>query len=219
VFAPVLILAMTEAGRAALLRRLRLANSSYRQPIPLARWLLDFRSSFRLWRWMLLWQITSYPAALAMEQRRLRALHLLAMRYGPGWRTAVPADIAWMLDEGVMLGVALAWVDQLTSPDIKRDMPDMAEPGPPDIVPPDVGNAAGHQPDGLRRASKARERVRQTAGRRNGKTAESQALDIVATEPDITGGELGRRLNLSERHGQRLRNQAMQRLTRHENPA
>jgi Protein of unknown function (DUF2637) len=77
VFAPVLLLAMTEAGRAALLRRLRLADGAYRQPIPLARWVLALRFSFRLWRRMVLWQITSYLAALALEQRRLHAIHRL----------------------------------------------------------------------------------------------------------------------------------------------
>lgn len=219
VFAPVLLLAMTEAGRAALLRRLRVADGHYRQPIPLARWVLALRSSFRLWRRMVLWQITSYPAALALEQRRLHAIHRLATRFGADWRAAVPDDIAWMLDEGVLLDVALARVSELTGPDITPDMPDAAGAEPPDVAQPDPSNVAGHQPNRRRRASKVRARSRRTAGGHDGKTPESQALDIVAAEPDITGGELGRRLNLSERQGQRLRNHAMQRLTRRESPA
>jgi hypothetical protein len=106
---------MTEAARTALLRRLHLTNSSYRQPIPIARWTLALPSAFRLWRRMVLWQITSYPAALEMEQRRLHALHRLATHFGENWRTRVPADITWMLDKGVMLDNALARVDELTA--------------------------------------------------------------------------------------------------------
>ncbi|SRR6266581_1192287 len=149
---------------------------------------------------MVLWQITSYPEALAMEQRRLRALRVLATRFGPNWQVAVPADIGWMLAEGVMLDDALTWVSELTGPNSTPDMPGTTRPEPPDTVAPGIRNAAGHQPVRRRRASKVRARSRQTVGGHNGKTAENQALDIVTAEPGITGGELGRRLNLSERH-------------------
>jgi hypothetical protein len=167
---------------------------------------------------MVLWQITSYPAALAMGQRRLHAMHLLATRFGPGWRAAVPGDIAWMLDEGVLLDAALERVSELTASDITPDTADTAEPAPADIVPPDTQKMAGRPPD-RRRGTEARVRPPRTAAGRNGQTVDAQALDIVSAEPDITGGELGRRLDLSARHGQRLRHQAIRRLARHQSPA
>src|SRR5690606_34605719 len=77
-----------------------------------------------------LWQITSYPRALTAEQRRRRALALLTEHYGRKWKSKAPADVVWMLSDGVMLDEALARVTEITAP--KQDPPEQApEPAPP----------------------------------------------------------------------------------------
>jgi hypothetical protein len=59
VAAPVMLLAMLEAGRAVLLRRIGIAAGTARDRIPCARWLLAPWRTWLVWRRMVLWQITS----------------------------------------------------------------------------------------------------------------------------------------------------------------
>jgi hypothetical protein len=113
---PVLFITFIEAVRHAIRRRAGIAAGTVREGIPLARWLLAPVSTFRLWRRMVLWQITSYPRALTAEQRRRHALALLDAHYGRKWKTRAPADVVWMLADGVMLDQALTRVTELTAP-------------------------------------------------------------------------------------------------------
>ncbi|MBT2206875.1 DUF2637 domain-containing protein [Actinomadura sp. NEAU-AAG7] len=134
---PVLFVTFVEAVRHAIRRRAGIAAGTVREGVPLARWLLAPISTFRMWRRMVLWQITSYPRALTAEQRRRRALALLRDHYGRAWKNKAPADVVWMLSDGVMLDQALARVTELTTP----------TPGPPagtalEEAPP-VGTALG----------------------------------------------------------------------------
>lgn len=62
-----MLLAMIEAGRAVLLRRIGQVRGTLREPIPLARWALAPWRTFLLWRKMSLWQITSYRTAIDTE--------------------------------------------------------------------------------------------------------------------------------------------------------
>ena len=100
--APVMILAVIEAARSVLLRRPP-PGESRRAPIPLARWILAPWPTWKLWRRMVLWEVTSYRAAIDTEQRRLRALYQLRSRYGAAWERQVPDDLVWMLRSGVLL--------------------------------------------------------------------------------------------------------------------
>ncbi|TDC62989.1 DUF2637 domain-containing protein, partial [Actinomadura sp. GC306] len=113
---PILFITFIEAVRHAIRRRAGIAAGTVREGIPVARWLLAPWSTFRLWRRMVLWQITSYPRALTAEQRRRHALALLSEHYGRKWRTRAPADVVWMLTDGVMLDEALTRVTALTTP-------------------------------------------------------------------------------------------------------
>lgn len=61
--APVMLLAMVEAGRAVLLRRTGLS----RDRISSIRWVLSPWRTWSLWRRMVFWHITSYHEALTME--------------------------------------------------------------------------------------------------------------------------------------------------------
>ncbi len=112
--APVMILAVVEATRSVLLRR-PVTSGLRREPIPLARWLLAPWPTWKLWRRMVLWQVTSYRVALETEQRRLRAVFRLRDSYGRDWTSHVPDDLAWMIRAGVMLEDAFSQVATLTS--------------------------------------------------------------------------------------------------------
>lgn len=112
--APVMILAVVEAVRSVLLRR-PIEAGARRDSVLAARWLLAPWATWKLWRRMVLWQITSYRTALDTEQRRLRTRYQLRHRYGPDWPQHVPDDVAWMLRDGVLLDEAFAQVVELTA--------------------------------------------------------------------------------------------------------
>ncbi|MFI0404576.1 DUF2637 domain-containing protein [Actinomadura sp. 3N508] len=186
---PVLFVTFIEAVRHAIRRRAGIAAGTVREGIPVTRWLLAPFSTFRLWRRMVLWQITSYPQALVAEQRRRHALALLDAHYGRKWKSRAPADITWMLRDGVMLDQALDRVTELTTPPPPEPPP---EPAPP------PKKAAPRKPPARRQVP--RQRVPRSVATDN----EARALAIIDAEPDITGAELGRRLDISARQGQRL---------------
>jgi hypothetical protein len=120
--APLILLAMIEAGRTVLLRRIGEVHGTRREPIPLIRWLLAPWRTLLLWRRMALWQITSYRTAIATELQLRRAMTLLRIRYGHRWRRRAPADLVWMLRTGVYVGEACERVGALA------DIDDCAEP-------------------------------------------------------------------------------------------
>ncbi|WP_067798671.1 DUF2637 domain-containing protein [Actinomadura formosensis] len=183
---PVLFITFIEAVRHAIRRRAGIASGTVREGIPVARWLLAPFSTFRLWRRMVLWQITSYPQALTAEQRRRHALALLDGHYGRKWKSKAPADVVWMLKDGVMLDQALTRVTELTTP----------EPPPPEPKAPPKPRKAPQR--------KAPPKKEPAVPRSVATDNEARALSIIDAEPGITGAELGRRLNISARQGQRL---------------
>lgn len=198
---PVLFITFIEAVRHAVRRRAGIAAGTVREGVPVARWLLAPVSTFRLWRRMVLWQITSYPRALTAEQRRRRALALLTEHYGRKWKSKAPADVVWMLSDGVMLDEALARVTEITAPE--QDPP---EQDPPEQAPPEQAP----EPAPPRSGTPRRKAARPQAPRGVATDNEARALAIIHAEPGITGAELGRRLGISSRQGQRL----LSRLTR-----
>jgi hypothetical protein len=111
--APVMVLAMVEAGRTVLLRRLGVKQGTVRDSIPLIRWALAPWRTALLWRRMVLWQITSYRAAVDVELDIRRAMALLRVHYGRGWRRSAPGDVVWMLRTGVAVGEVFARVEEL----------------------------------------------------------------------------------------------------------
>jgi len=112
--APALIVVITEAVRAVLLKRRREIASDR---IPGARWLLAPRQTFAMWKRMKLWNITVYSKAVTMELARLRAIEALADYYKTrDWRALAPGSLVWMLDAGVHMDDALAAVAVLTAP-------------------------------------------------------------------------------------------------------
>jgi hypothetical protein len=122
--APLMLLAMVEAGRTVLLRRMGQEQGSVRDPVPLARWVLAPWRTWLLWRRMVLWQITSYRTAVQIELDLRGAVGLLRMHYGRCWRRRVSADLVWMLRTGTAVEQACARVRALvdgekTEPDVQ----------------------------------------------------------------------------------------------------
>ncbi|WP_339155142.1 DUF2637 domain-containing protein [Actinomadura luteofluorescens] len=195
---PVLFITFIEAVRHAIRRRAGIAAGTVREGVPLARWLLAPFSTFRLWRRMVLWQITSYPHALTAEQRRRHALALLDDHYGRRWRSRAPADVVWMLTDGVMLDQALARVTELTAP---KPEP-VEEPSP--ATAPAPRKPAQKAPPQKASSEPPQEAPSRKAPRGVATDNEARALAILDAEPGITGAELARRLDISSRQGQRL---------------
>ncbi|TCO61879.1 uncharacterized protein DUF2637 [Actinocrispum wychmicini] len=108
--APLMLLAIVEAGRTVLLRRIGQANNTLRDAIPLVRWALAPWRTWLLWRRMVLWQLTSYRQAVDTELELRRVIALLRRRYGRRWRRLAPADVVWLLRAGVHASDACARV-------------------------------------------------------------------------------------------------------------
>lgn len=108
--APLMLLAMVEAGRTVLLRRMGHASGTLRDPVPVVRWVLAPWRTWLLWRRMVLWQVTSYRQAVDTELDLRRAVALLRVRFGRGWRRRAPTDLVWMLRTGVDVRDACARV-------------------------------------------------------------------------------------------------------------
>ena len=104
-------------------RRMIAAEVERRDKIPPARWLLAPLSTFWLWRWMVLWQITSYSLALAREQERRRAIAALRARHGRRWKGAADSSVVWQLVHGIDVEGATEAVRAL----VPAPAPDSAE--------------------------------------------------------------------------------------------
>jgi hypothetical protein len=88
---PLLFITVIEGVRHLIRQATGLANGTRIEPIPIARWLLAPRSSFLLFRHMVLWHITSYRQGLALEYRRRQAIACLRENYGRHlWRRRAP---------------------------------------------------------------------------------------------------------------------------------
>lgn len=221
-FAPAIIVAVTEALRAFLLRRHRDEDE---KGIPFARWMLAPWPTFVLWRRMKLWDIPGYRTAVDMELSRRQAIVKLEMHFGAKWKTAAPADLVWMLRGGVRMTDALTRVAKLTG-SAARVSPQRVSPPPavPQPVPPgtdgDTINEDTRTGSAARRGSgsaapqpaqrKSDSAAPKPRARSEGQTAEQKlgteaaALSIIAEEPNITGSELGRRLGTTPGYGRTL---------------
>ncbi|GAA2731531.1 DUF2637 domain-containing protein [Actinocorallia aurantiaca] len=90
---PVLFITVTEGVRHQIRQRAGLAAGTRREKIPASRWLLAPVSTLLLWRRMVLWQITSYPKGLVLEQERLVAVSRLQQTHGRfRWRWKAPLN-------------------------------------------------------------------------------------------------------------------------------
>lgn len=195
--APVLFVVLVEATYTLLVHR-----DDDGDRIPLARWMLAPASTFRMWRRMKLWRIRSYPDALDLELSRRQAIMKLGGLYaGKDWREAAPEDLVWMLAEGVRMDEALTRVAELTKPPEPEVQASVHTRGSR------VTKRKGSGVTGKRGSA-----VTKPAGSPlpadppDDMDTQAEALRILADEPGISGGELGRRLGKSASYGCRLKN-------------
>ncbi|UNZ22293.1 DUF2637 domain-containing protein [Streptomyces sp. 891-h] len=99
-------------------------------PIPFKRWLLALPSTFKLWRRMQLWEITSYHQALDMERERVRAVTQLRMTYGKSWRRKAPLDLRTELRLGLLTPHQVKPVEQSTAPAEQAPTEAASDPAP-----------------------------------------------------------------------------------------
>lgn len=128
--APVMLLAMVEAGRSVLLRRAGLAAGTVRDRISIGRWLLSPWRTWLPWRRMVLWQIADYHDALDMEAAIRRARTQLQIAFGPAWKREAPSDLVWMLNVAPFAREACDRVNNLATKPIHNPLLRPLPPNP-----------------------------------------------------------------------------------------
>ncbi|MFF3934114.1 DUF2637 domain-containing protein [Streptomyces hirsutus] len=83
---PLLFVAVVEALRHLIIRTNKLVLAIESDRIPFHRWLLSPWKTWCLFRRMKLWDVTSYPQMVAMEQERTIYQAWLQHQHGPKWR-------------------------------------------------------------------------------------------------------------------------------------
>jgi hypothetical protein len=223
-----MLLAMVEAGRTVLLRRIKSPDGRTRDPIPAARWVLAPWPTWLMWRRMVLWPTASFQDALAAEQERRHAIALLKADYGRRWKRHAPPELVWMLRSGVSMGDAVAGARMLAvraDTDGGGHAPDGGEAATwdADMSVSTHTAANGHAPRSNGRPVRTRRKLRSAPatdgpGVRGPATVQAgrsdslaRAAELLAHRPGMTGADLGRELGVSPRHGLRLKRQAEQR--------
>jgi hypothetical protein len=223
VAAPLMLLAMVEAGRTVLLRRIGNPAGRPRDRIPVARWVLAPWPTWLMWRRMVLWHIASFRTALDAEHERQHAIALLQIRYGRRWRHHAPPELVWMLRSGVSVREAVARARVLAAAadtDIGHVTVGVTGGAPAADMSTDTRIASdGHA--AARDGGRARTRrkpppvtavngsgVLGSATVRAGRADPlAQAARLLAGQPEMTGADVGRELGVSPRHGLRLKKQ------------
>lgn len=129
---PILFVITVEAARHAIGRIANITADRHIDGVPLWRWLLAPLPTFVLWRRMRLWQIRSYPDAVARERERVMQARRLRYRYGWRWRSKAPEDAVMalrMARYGEPLNVSAVRADRLPDtavPALSTDTPDTA---------------------------------------------------------------------------------------------
>ena len=89
---PILFVVCVEAARHAIGRIADITADRHMESVRIARWLLAFPSTFRLWRRMKLWELRSYDEVIRLEQDRLVYRARLRAKYGRTWRRKAPVE-------------------------------------------------------------------------------------------------------------------------------
>jgi hypothetical protein len=89
---PILFVVCVEAARHAIGRVADITADRHMESVRIARWLLAFPSTFRLWRRMKLWELRSYDEVIRLEQHRLVYQARLRAKYGRAWRRKAPVE-------------------------------------------------------------------------------------------------------------------------------
>lgn len=89
---PLLFIVTVEAARHAIGRIADITADRHMESVRVARWLLAFPSTFRLWRRMKLWELRSYEEVIRLERDRLVYQARLRGQYGRRWRHKAPLE-------------------------------------------------------------------------------------------------------------------------------
>jgi hypothetical protein len=229
VAAPLMLLAMVEAGRTVLRRRLMGPDGRLRDPIPVARWVLAPWPTWLMWRRMVMWRIASFQDALEAEQERRHTIALLMASYGRRWKRLAAPELVWMLRTSSSLDDAVARARVLTA---GADTGNGHASGGADAATWETDMSAsartaanGHaarrdrEPAWGRRKPVLTSAVsgsgsRRSADQTNNTDSLGKAAKLLADQPDMTGADLGRELGVSPRHGLRLKQQVGNRMSR-----
>ncbi|KNE79655.1 MULTISPECIES: DUF2637 domain-containing protein [Streptomyces] len=87
---PLLWVVLSEIAAHVYAVRIGIATGSRMERVRRSRWLFAPRTTLLLWRRMVLWEITDYRAALALEKQRQLARAELRETYGRSWRRKAP---------------------------------------------------------------------------------------------------------------------------------
>lgn len=158
-----------------------------------SRWLLAPVATFRLWRRMRLWEITSYREAVNREHARVASRHLLREWHGPAWRRTAPS--AQRLAVKLQASTARPVADLLTEA-ATGIMAAAAAAGRPigSDGRADTAEDADRSSDGQDPATRRPRRRTSSAHDTAAKVAK-----LAAKLPDASTAELARRLGVSDR--------------------
>ena len=200
---PALWVLFCEYARHVLAARVGLVTGARMEHVRRSRWLLAPLSTARLRRQMILWEITSYRRALELEAERRAEIARLEMTHGRKWRRHAPADERLAIKLAAVAPAEL--LPSLTATIAPSPLESSApaaplepEPAPPELPDlPSVEPKFGQLPEPDRSCA-------QTGG-----SARQRAVALLASEPDLPGTELARRLGVTTGYGRRLRSELL----------
>ena len=96
---PLQFVVVIEAGRHAVVRIADLKAHKFIESPPFMRWILSPLPTFRIWRRMRLWQLTSYTEVIVLERERQIFRTRMRRQYGRLWRSKATDSeyLAWLL--------------------------------------------------------------------------------------------------------------------------
>jgi hypothetical protein len=216
---PALWVLFCEYARHVLAARVGLVTGGRMERVRRSRWLLAPLSTARLRRRMILWEITSYRRALELEAERRAEIARLEMEYGRGWRRRAPAPDRLALKLSAVAPAELlpsltaavapaAAVPAAAVAPVAAVAP--AAPAPAPVVARPPSEAETTQPDlDLRSLEPKLGRLSEPPEPPPGSSARQRAAALLATEPDLPGTELARRLGVTTGYGRRLRSELL----------
>ena len=198
---PALWVLFCEYARHVLAARVGLVNGARMEKVRRSRWLLAPLSTARLRRRMILWEITSYRRALRLEAERHAELARMEMTYGRRWRRRAPAH-----ERMALRLAAIAPAELLPSLSATMSAPPRTDPA---ALPEAEVTRPDPLPDLPPVEPKTLEEAEPATSADTKASARQRAAALLATEPDLPGTELARRLGVTTGYGRRLRSELL----------
>jgi hypothetical protein len=179
---PLLWVTVVEIATFTVRRLVGLSSQSAMDKVRASRWLLAPVSTFRLWRRMRLWEITSYRQAVAREYQTAASVALLREWHGPRWRKSAPS--------AQRLAVKLQAASD-------RPVADLLTEAASGILAAQTAAAKPTEQDAeARKSTKANRKPVRKSGRKS--TADRIAA-LRANDPEMTQVAVAKKLSLTDR--------------------